>query len=623
MCGLFGLVGKKARLSEGVLNAAHHIQRHRGPDSKGDWAGCVGNQWVTLGHQRLAIIDLSPAGRQPMQDMPSGAARIVFNGEMYNYVELRKELESEGVRFATRSDTEVMLAALRVWGLRKAHERFNGMWAFAYVDEVEGRLVLSRDRMGEKPLYYSILDGTLYFASEIKTILNLTGKRFPIRPAAVAEYLEQSLLDTTEDTFFEGIRKIPAGHYGIVDLKAQDPEIRLESYWVPNPVERDPYPIATLQEDISRTFDDSVRIRMRSDVPVGVLLSGGIDSSAIAATMAALAPDADLNLLSAVSDDSRYDESPFIDRMVDHLKRPVHKVRLALGPDNAIPLLERATWHNDEPVGSFGNVAHFLLMEKAKDLGITVILSGQGADELLCGYKKYLGFYVQWLLRRGNITAAARVVAGFAFNGTVIPQFQIAEARRYLPSHWGRKRKRVLGDALLDSELQNVGLGRGTVQERQELDLVRFSVPVLCHFEDRMSMAHSREIRLPFLDVRLIERMLPAPPQYKLRNGWTKYVFREAMAARLPAEIAWRKDKQGFVNPQAHWLRERLRPVVLDLLRPDSLIFAKGLVNRDVLIARYKDFVEQDGERGGVYFREIFSPLALEIWMRQYESSLC
>ena len=136
-------------------------------------------------------------------------------------------------------------------------------------------------------------------------------------------------------------------------------------------------------------------------------------------------------------------------------------------------------------------------------------------------------------------------------------------------------------------------------------------------------MAHSREIRLPFLDVRLIERMLPAPPQYKLRNGWTKYVFRKAMATRLPAEIAWRKDKQGFVNPQAHWLRERLQPVMLDLLRPDSLIFAKGLVNRDVLIARYKQFVEQDGERGGVYFREIFSPLALEIWMRQYESSLC
>jgi asparagine synthase (glutamine-hydrolysing) len=623
MCGLFGVVGKKARLTEAALTAAHHIQRHRGPDSKGDWAGCVGNQWVTLGHQRLAIIDLSPAARQPMLDVPSGAARIVFNGEMYNYVELRKELEREGARFVTRSDTEVMLAALRVWGLKKAHERFNGMWAFAYVDGVEGRLILSRDRMGEKPLYYSIVDGALYFASEIKTILSLTGKRFPIRPAAVAEYLEQSLLDTTEETFFEGIRKIPAAHFGIVDLKAQDPTIRLESYWVPNAVERDPSPIETIQEDIRRTFDDSVRIRMRSDVPVGVLLSGGIDSSAIAATMAALVPDADLNLLSAVSDDSRYDESPFIDRMVAHLKRPVHKVRLALGPDNAIPLLEHATWHNDEPVGSFGNVAHFLLMEKAKDLGITVIMSGQGADELLCGYKKYLGFYVQWLLRRGNVAAAARVVAGFAFNGTVIPQFRIAEARRYLPSRWGKKRQRVVGDALLDSALQNVGLGRGTVQERQELDLTRFSVPVLCHFEDRMSMAHSREIRLPFLDVRLIESMLPAPPQYKLRNGWTKYVFREAMAARLPAEIAWRKDKQGFVNPQAHWLRERLRPVVLDLLRPDSLIFAKGLVNRDVLIARYKDFVEQEGERGGVYFREIFSPLALEIWMRQYESSLC
>jgi len=599
------------------------VQGHRGPDAIGEWCGCVGNHLVTLGHQRLAIIDLSKAGEQPMVDSECPGQRIVFNGEIYNYVELRAELEKQGAHFVTRTDTEAILAALRMWGLQKGHERLNGMWAFAYVDEAEGRILLSRDRMGEKPLYYSIVDGTLYFASEIKTILRLSGRRFDVRPGAVADYLDQALLDTGEETFFEGIRKVPAGHFAIVDLKGSEPAVRLESYWVPNPAAERFGSLEQLTDYVAATFEDAVRIRLRSDVPVGVLLSGGIDSSSIATTMAQLAPHADLNLLSAVSDDSEYDESPFIDRMVSYLDRPVHKVRLDLNPDNAIPLLERATWHNDEPVGSFGNVAHYLLMEKAREHGITVILSGQGADELLCGYKKYLGFYLQWLLKRGNFIEAAKAAAGFAINGTVLSQFRVAEARRYLPYPFNRRKRSIRGEALLECKPQSVGLGAGTVQERQELDLMRFSVPILCHFEDRMSMAHSREIRLPFLDVRLIESLLPARPGYKLRNGWTKYVFRKALAPRLPSEIAWRKDKQGFVNPQSLWLRERLRPVVLDLLRPDSKIFQKGFVNRDALVERYEQFCQQDGDGGGGYFREIFSPLALEIWMRQYEASLC
>jgi asparagine synthase (glutamine-hydrolysing) len=623
MCGLFGIVGKNARLSQAALKAAHAVQSHRGPDAIGEWGGCVGNHWVTLGHQRLAIIDLSRAGIQPMVDVQAPEQRIIFNGEIYNYLELRAELEKHGASFATRTDTEAILAALRIWGFQKGHERLNGMWAFAYVDEAEGRILLSRDRMGEKPLYYALLDGTLYFASEIKTILQLSGGRFNVRPGAVAEYMDQALLDTSDETFFEGIRQVPAGHFAIVDLKRGEPALRLVSYWQPNPAANGTGSLKALEEYVAATFEDAVRIRLRSDVPVGVLLSGGIDSSSIASTMAHLAPEANLNLLSAVSDDSRYDEAPFIDRMVTYLDRPVHKVKLDLNPDNAIDLLERATWHNDEPLGSFANVAHYLLMEKARELGITVILSGQGADELLCGYKKYLGFYLQWLVKRGDVLQAAKVAAGFALNGTVMSQFRIAEARRYLPYPFNRRKRSILGDALLDSKRQGVGLGAGTVQERQELDLKRFSVPILCHFEDRMSMAHSREIRLPFLDVRLIESLLPAPAEYKLRDGWTKYVFRKALAPRLPKEIAWRKDKQGFVNPQSQWLRDRLRPVVLDLLRPDSRIFTHGLVNREALVARYGQFCQQNSDSGGVYFREIFSPLALEIWMRQYEASLC
>jgi asparagine synthase (glutamine-hydrolysing) len=622
MCGLYGVIGGPAPLSDEEIRAGHRVQQHRGPDARGSWKGIVGAQSVSLGHQRLSIIDLSDAGLQPMRDRETGGQILIFNGEIYNYIELRAELEREGERFRSRTDTEVILAALHRWGIKDAHERFNGMWAFACVDLDRRRLLLSRDRGGEKPLYYCIVDGRLLFASEIKTLLTLSNRRFSVNADAAAQYLEQSLLDTGEETFFSGIRKVPAGHYGVIDLDAGTPHLHIEPYWTPNAEAGDVGPLPEFIENLRSTFEDSVRIRMRSDVPVGVLLSGGIDSSAIAAAMARVSEGADLNLLSAVSDDPEYDESPFIDRMAGFLDRPVHRVRLEIGPDNAIPLLECASWHNDEPIGSFANVAHYQLMERARDLGITVIMSGQGADELLCGYKKYLGFYAEWLVRNGKPIRAAKVLAGFAKNRTILTQFRLTEARAYLPAFLSRHRESVLGAATRDYERIGLGVGSGTLQERQVQDLTRFSIPILCHTEDRMSMARSREIRLPFLDVRLMETLLAAPPEYKLQKGWTKYAFRKAMSGLLPPEITWRKDKLGFVNPQARWLRGRLRPVVLNLFGPESLIFRERLVDRDALLARYEQYCREPEDRG-VYFREIFSPLALEIWMRQFEAHLC
>jgi asparagine synthase (glutamine-hydrolysing) len=622
MCGLYGVIGGTAPLSEEEIRNAHDVQQHRGPDARGSWTGIVGEQCVTFGHERLAIIDLSAAGTQPMRDEETGGQILIFNGEIYNYIELRAQLEREGHRFRTRTDTEVILAALNRWGIDEAHQRFNGMWAFACVDLDRRRLVLSRDRGGEKPLYYCVVDNRLLFASEIKTLLALSGRRFAVNSNAVAQYLEQSLLDTGEETFFEGIRKLPAAHYATVDLNAATLGLRIQPYWTPGLSADSVLPLDEYTEQLRATFEDSVRIRMRSDVPVGVLLSGGLDSSAIAAAMARANKNADLNLLSAVSDDPEYDESPFIDKMAAFLDRPVHRVQLQLGPDNAISLLECASWHNDEPIGSFANVAHYLLMERARNLGITVIMSGQGADELLCGYKKYLGFYAEYLFRSGKPIQAAKLLGGFIKNRTILPQFRLTEARAYLPAFFSRHRDSVLGNATREYNRVALGVGSGTLQERQLKDVTRFSIPVLCHSEDRMSMAHSREIRLPFLDVRLMETLLAAPPDYKLRAGWTKYAFRKAMADVLPSEITWRKDKRGFVNPQARWLKGRLRPVVLNLFGPESLIFRERLVDREVLLARYEQYCREPEDRG-VYFREIFSPLALEIWMRQYEAHLC
>jgi asparagine synthase (glutamine-hydrolysing) len=263
-------------------------------------------------------------------------------------------------------------------------------------------------------------------------------------------------------------------------------------------------------------------------------------------------------------------------------------------------------------------------MERAREHGITVILSGQGADEIFCGYRKFLGFHVQALLRAGRVLEAARDLGGFFVNRTVVTQFSFQEARRYLPGIFSSMRLSVAGEALEGFEPVAAGLPSGaTLRERQIADVKRFSVPVLTHYEDRMSMAWSREVRTPFLDYRLVEAAISLPSRLKLAHGWTKYALRKAMEPLLPAPIAWRKDKQNFVNPQSEWLKTDLREAVLGIFKdPSSLIFRHRLLAQPGLIALYERYCRQPVDRGAVSFKQIFQPLALELWLRNYSRFL-
>ncbi len=619
MCGIFGVVSWSRPIGEERVLAAHRVQAHRGPDGAGTWRGRVGRCEVVLGHQRLSIIDLSDAAAQPMVD-PDGRSILAYNGELYNYLELRAEMTAAGESFRTSSDTEVLQKALHHWGVEPALARANGMWAFAWIDERGERLVLSRDRGSEKPLYLARDGDVVCFASEMKTLFALLGGRRTIDAQVAGEYLLQAAVDTSERTFFAGVSKLPPAAFAVLDLSAPPCDLAPRPYWR-CPTQAPPRPLPDLIAQTRETFLDAVRIRLRSDVPVGVLLSGGIDSSAIAAAVHHLG-GVGLDMLSAVSRDRRFDESRFVDVMTSHLGRAAHKVELDLEPAQAMELLRDVSWYNDEPAVSFTSVAHYLLMRKAADLGLKVILSGQGADEMLCGYRKYVGFAAEELVRSGRVLEAAGLVYGFWRNGTILNQFSLAEARRYMPGRRGRREPGIAGPALDDFVPVSLGLGKGSVQERQAADLTRFSVPALCHYEDRMSMANGREIRLPFLDHRLIELLVPAPVDVKLRKGWTKYVFREAMRDLLPPEIAWRKDKQGFVSPQGEWLKHELRPAVLDHFGPDALMVKAGLVDHDALARRYEAYCRQPAGAGNIWFRDIFSPLALEVWMRRFEDHL-
>jgi asparagine synthase (glutamine-hydrolysing) len=624
MCGLAGLFGSfgiehTRQLVERMLQ----VQSHRGPDSNGIWCDTIRGVDFGLGLQRLKILDLSDAANQPMI---SGDRRfvLVFNGEVYNYVELREELMDCGVAFRTSGDTEVLLQALIMWG-PAALGRLNGMWALVLLDRINGEIILSRDRFGVKPLYTYSEGRGMFVSSEIKAILKVAGKRFRVRTSVANAYLSQGLMCTRSATFFSGIEEFPAGHWAKV--RAEDigkNRMQLKRYWTaPTELPRESTE-HDLIERVRDTFVDSVRLRLRSDVPIGVLLSGGIDSSAIAATVHQIDPSReDIKLLSAVGNNGTNDEQPFIDVMANHLKRRVEKVVLDYPSSRALDMISEATWFNDEPIGlSFSMLAYYLLMKRSRELGVTVLLSGQGADEILCGYKKYLAFYLQQLIASGHWLMAARVMSTFMRRGTAFSQANYREAKRYLPNWLRFSEIDVRGPTLLAAnERIDVGLN-GAVTDRQVLDLESLSVPALVHHEDRLSMAQAREIRLPFLDYRLVSLVAPLPAHLKLRDGWTKWIFRKAIEPLLPHAIAWRKDKQNFIVPQNEWFRSVLRSDLAKLLRTEWVSERLGLIDRGKFRFRYEAYLRQRTTGGRLGIKDIFAPVALELWARRFESYL-
>lgn len=623
MCGVFGVISANP-IAPGMLERAQAIQMHRGPDAQNLQRLLVGRWHVGLAHQRLAIIDLSPTAGQPMLS-PSERSLIVYNGEVYNYLELRSELVGRGVVFRTHTDTEVIAAAIEHYGIAEALSMMNGMWAFAWVDLTSARIVIARDRFGVKPMYFCEQNGAFAFASEIKTLVRALNLRCCVNTRAVATYLRTLLQDTSDETFFEGIVKLAPGHYAEIGGAGEAPRPRITRYWsltaTTAAVTDERQAVAELQS----LLDDAIRLRLRSDVPLGLLLSGGLDSSAIAAVASnRLGSGGDLTLISAVSDDPATDESAFSRAVARHLDRPVKEVRLEFAQQELLPLIGKVTEQCDEPLGGFSCVAQNLLMQKAKELGATVLLSGQGADEVFCGYRKYAAFQLQALARSGHWLEAARLFTDFIRRRTLLSRFKLGEARRYFPRWLAPPLQDIGGPALADAPLLYASLGpREDVRDRQRADIEHLSIPILTHWEDRNSMAWSREVRNPFLDYRVVSFGVNLPMNLKLHDGWTKYVLRRAVADQLPESIAWRRDKRGFTTPEARILRQ-VRAGAAELLGPNSEMVRRGLVDPAAVHSRFTAFFNQsvDAATSSVSSRDIFQLLSLELWLRGYREHL-
>ena len=572
MCGIAGVISREprdhARLAEMVEALAH-----RGPDDAGQFCW---EDTVALGHRRLSILDLSSAGHQPMSTA-DGRYHVTYNGEIYNFIELRTELERAGRVFTTSCDTEVLLEAWSAWGADSV-KRFTGMFAFALLDTQERTLHLVRDHFGIKPLYCATPNpGLFLFASELPALLVHPEVSRRAEPTSVYEYLRWGRTDHSERTMFASVTQIPPAT--IMSISIDEPSVhRTQTFWS--------LPADTLDlgfdeavHELRDLFIDSVRLHMRSDVPVGSALSGGLDSSSIVAVMRELAgPHLELHAFSYVAADPALDESQWLELAADRAGAIVHEVRV--DADDLERQLDPLVRAQGEPFGGTSLLAQSEVFAEASRAGVTVLLDGQGADELFGGYRSFLAHRFATLVRHGSLGAAVKLARSVRRLPDVALDRQTAAAVAAMvaPRPLRRPLQRLAGREPFPSWCDRRWFEqRGVLDAPDAADGGRrsafgaTSLPALLRYEDRNSMRFSRESRVPFLSAPLVDFVFKLPSEHLVGlDGTSKLIFREAMRGLMPDSILDRRDKIGFTTPEAAWLRRHTHLVDATLDRAAS-----------------------------------------------------
>jgi len=578
MCGIAGFVFRKGEAHRPPVSAILDQLRHRGPDDQGysaysegsttfgrDWADPGGDPEVIFLHRRLSILDLSQAGSQPM-GTKDGRYFITFNGEIYNYLELRDELEHLGHKFESRCDTEVLLAAYAAWG-HESLRKLVGMFAFAILDTVQRTLFLARDFFGIKPLYYACADNSLVFASELKTLLEFGGVSRQVNANRLFSYLRRGICDFGAETLLADVLQLPPAHCLEVALD-RDWESRPVCYWEPATKCRDDLSFEQAAEQLRALFLKSVALHLRSDVPVGSALSGGIDSSSIVMAMRHLEPGIDLHTFSYIADDDRLNEEKWVDIVGQAAGSHAHKVRPAAA--ELVADFDQLSYMQDMPSASTSLYAQYCVFRAARQAGIKVMLDGQGADEMLGGYSYFRGARLASLVRQMRWREAAAFLSQVSRFPDTSTFLLLQDALDHLlPALAQVPLRKLVGKDLAPSWLNLSWFHRKGVvphlnrqgykssqvlQEKLRREIVEH-LPSLLRYEDRNSMAFSIESRVPFLTPELVDFVLSLPEQYIIApDGTSKAVFRCAMRGIVPDSILDRKDKIGFATPERTWL---------------------------------------------------------------------
>jgi len=606
LCGIAGEIRfDHGSCDPAVMKAMCDAQIHRGPDDEGYYAKGP----ISLGIRRLAIIDLTK-GLYPLTN-EDRTIQLVFNGEIYDFKNLRRDLEAHGHRFHTNTDAETLVHAYEEWDTG-CLAKLDGMFAFGLWDARKHELFIARDNFGIKPLYYHQGRSYLTFASEIKPLLKHPDVQVAPNEAVIRKYLQTSAVDISEETFFEGISRLLPGHFLLVD---EDGSVKRERYWRPDVSNALNGPVS--EQEIERTrllFLEAVRRQLASDVPVGTCLSGGIDSSSVVCAIKKVHPEGALSTgrrvktFSASFPGYRIDETKYARAVCDATDaehNPITPTAMEFWRD--LPALVKC---QEEPFVSTSIYAQWRVMKRAKERGITVLLDGQGGDELLCGYIPYYLNYYLTLRRKGKYLKL--MVEAFQ-SRDLTGSYVIAHLKRMVHrySHTRNKGK----TALQIREELNQSAARPRADDIAAIledQTTTTSLPALLRYEDKNSMWHSIEARVPFLDRFFFEYVAALPIDRKLRGGWTKYIFRAAMRSILPETIRLRRSKVGFETPEKRWIEHDLREKLRELFSGTNL-----RVNKHYDIAALRELLNAPSltqEQVSLIWRM----LNLELWYREF-----
>ncbi len=563
MCGICGAYSKESKIDKQKFEHMVDLVAYRGPDDRGVYY----DDNIALGHRRLAIIDLGRDGRQPF--CYKDRYYIVYNGEIFNYKELRSHLQKKGYKFVTNTDTEVLIAMYDCYG-KTCVDKLNGMWAFAIYDKKQRIFFCSRDRFGVKPFYYSYRDGLFLFGSEIKQLLSMMEGGVYANRQRLLDFLILGDLDCTDETLFRDVRQLRGGYNLVLDLTTG--RHHLEQYYDLGAATGRRFTYKEACDDFRRLFEQSVKFRLRADVPVGYCLSGGLDSSSIVcmadSIVKASGREIEQHTISSCFADKEYDEQEYIDEVVRHTNVISHKVFPK--EEDLFEHLDDIIWHMDEPFGSTSIFAQWNVFKSAKEQGITVMLDGQGADEQLAGYTGFYSVILAYYLRRFRLVKFGREVYCYCKNRSTsekhvsaVDVILNAFVSAFIPNKIKMLLKRKVGygysklpfsSTLIEQTVKGRELYQVSSPQKYSLDHMKCSMSALLHYEDRNSMTHSIESRVPFLDYRLAESIYSMPISYKIRQGVTKSVMRDGLDGVLPDKIKNRISKLGFVTPEEKWI---------------------------------------------------------------------
>lgn len=604
MCGLAAIIGGTGRYDYNqILHEMTDIIGHRGPDCEGHVS--LLNGTILLGHRRLSILDLSNLGKQPMSYRDN--YWIIYNGEIYNYKELKSELMCYGYEFNSSTDTEIIMAAYDYWG-KDCLNKFNGMWAFVLIDMRTCKAFIARDRFGVKPLYFwTNSDGALAVASEIKQFSVFPDWTARLNGQRVYDYLRWGQSDHTNETMFNGVMQIGAGEAVELDMHISDKIQHLPVYqW---------YVLADRVGDTPKNDDnvgifydiflDSIKLRLRSDVKVGSCLSGGLDSSSIVCMVNDILNKKGSSdrqcIISACSKIKTYDESSYVKAVLNERDIASFIVYPEFG--ELLGVLGDMVWYQDEPFGSTSIFAQWKVFDVAEQNGLKVMLDGQGADEQLAGYHAFFAPYFTSLIKScslfklfNEITCVHRVhgynvlLAIKGILSCLAPEalcnlYRVYGSKNDVSPSWVNMAK--INALPINPAIQS-GAKADSIQSLSISQMTSSNLQKLLHWEDRDSMAHSVESRLPFLDYRLVEFVLGLPDSNKINNGVTKVILRESMKGILPEMIRGRMDKMGFLTPEEYWLR-----AYSDIFKKElnwAIEKAKGVLTEEC-IARYDEIL--------------------------------